>query len=302
MKFKKTIKLITIYSLSIILLFSLTGCSTEEPSLNEKATNEVEYLGSKFVIILNRLNNITFENYQITTEQAKLTKDSAEQEKSSSSVASQSGEQGDGGQEGSNSGGQSGQTDEDTTIIASQMSPNTILNPTTTEIDWAGLKNEVENLYYAWNTILLDLYQLETSNDDILGFSADLDKATTYIKNEDKANSLLAVANLYGYLPRYLETVSDDEAKKNVTRTISFILNSYAFVETGDWDSVRSEINKAEETFRLVTNDVNFVSSNSYRVNKTYVLLNELKNSLSLEDKDIFYIKYRNLLEEINQL
>ena len=302
MNLKKIVKINIIYSFSIILLFSLTGCSREEPSLNEKATNEVEYLGSKFVSILNRLNNITFENYQITTEQAKLSKDSAEQEKSSSSVASQSGEQGGVGEEGDNSGGKSGQTEEDTTIIASQMSPNTILNPTTTEIDWAGLKNEVENIYYAWNTILLDLYQLETSNDDILGFSADLDKATTYIKNEDKANSLLAVANLYGYLPRYLETVSDDEAKKNVTRTISFILNSYALVETGDWDSVRSEIDKAEETFRLVTNDVNFVSSNSYRVNKTYVLLNELKNSLSLEDKDIFYIKYRNLLEEINQL
>lgn len=288
MNFKKIIKMSVIY---IILILSLTGCSKEEVNLNQKAINEVEYLGSKFINILNRLNNITFENYKITAQEAKLSKQSAEEEKSSSSVSSKSG-----GVEKNEA------PNDDTTIIASQMSPNTILNPTTTEIDWAGLKNEVENIYYAWNTILLDLYELEISNDDILGFSADLDKATTYIKNEDKSNSLIAVAKLYSYLPKYLAKISDNNTKQNISKTISYILNSYAFVETDKWEEVKVEIEKAQKSFEFVTADVNFVSTNSYRVNKTYVLINELANSLKLQDKQIYYIKYRNLLEEINEL
>ena len=39
-----------------------------------------------------------------------------------------------------------------------------------------------------------------------------------------------------------------------------------------------------------------------YNINKTYILLEELKNSLSKKDTEIFYIKYKNLLEEINVL
>ena len=52
----------------------------------------------------------------------------------------------------------------------------------------------------------------------------------------------------------------------------------------------------------MVTTDSNFINENSYMVNKSYVLLNELKNSVPLNDSEIFYIKYRNLLEEINEL
>ena len=157
----------------------------------------------------------------------------------------------------------------------------------------------MENLYSAWNTAILDLYKLNINSSDILGFSSNLDIATNYIKNEDQQNSLLAMATLYGYLPKYYEAVSDDTAQKNVLQTKSYILNSYALVGQDAWQEAQTEITKADEAFRLVTTDVNFVNENSYKVNKTYVLLNELKNSMAIQDKEIFYIKYRNLLEEI---
>ena len=280
-----------------LMLLILTGCSQEKVSLNDKAKSEIEYLGTKFVNILNRLNNITFENYQVTTEKVELSKESAESEKSSESSSSQSSSEEPAEVKSSGGNGSS-----DNTIIASQMSPNTILNPVTTEIDWAGLKNEIENVYYSWNTVLLDLNKLDVSNDDILGFSNDLDKTTTYIKSEDKTNSILAVANLYGYLPKYAETISNSSTYMNVMKTKTFILNAYALIEADDWNGAKGEIDKALETFKLVTTDANFVSENSHRVNKSYVLLNELRNSLPSQDKDIFYIQYRNLMEVINEL
>ena len=83
------------------------------------------------------------------------------------------------------------------------------------------IKNEIENLYFAWNTAILDLHKLNVNSNDILGFSSSLDTATNYIKNEDKQNSLLAVANLYAYLPKYMESVSNDTVKKNILQTKS---------------------------------------------------------------------------------
>ena len=281
--------------LLFLILFILTGCSKESPSLNEKAKDELEYLSLKIINILNRLNNITFENYQVTAENVNLSKESAESEKSSESSSSQS------------SGNQPAQVKESSNsssnIIASQLSPNTILNPVSAEIDWPGIKNEIENIYYSWNTVLIDFNQLDINNDDILGFSSDLDKATMYIKNEDKANALLAMANLYDYLPNYAETISNDMAYNNIIKTKAFILNAYSLLETGNWNDILVEIDKANETFRQVTTDATFVSEHSYRVNKTYVLLNELRNSVNrTKDRDVFLIQYRNLMEEINEL
>ena len=277
----------------LVSLFFFTGCSEHETSLSDKARSEIDYFGAKFIDILNRLNNITFENYHVTAEQVELSRETAENEKSSESSSSQNNSDSPADVQGSN---------KNNTIISLQMSPNTILNPTTGEIDWAGIKNEVENLYYSWNTVLIDLYELKVPNDDILGFSSSLDLATSYIKDENKSNSILAMANLYKFIPKYAEIISNEQAYINILKTKSFILNAYSLVEAGDWKTVTIEIDKALEVFKFVSSDVSFVSENSYRVNKVYVLLNELKNSLNLEDKDIFYIKYRNLMEEIVEL
>lgn len=293
-------------------LFVLTGCSKEEDKdLNAKAVSEVEYFSSKLINVLNRLNNITFENYQMVAEKTELSAKSAQQEKSTSSSSTQNqGEQNNSSGEDSSSSSASGSGSEmggdskgeAVSIISSKMAPNTILTPQTTDIDWGSIKNDMENLYFAWNTAILDLYKLNVSSDDILGFSNSLDVATNYIKNEDKTNALLAIAKLYSYLPKYMNVISDENAKKNVMQTKSYILNGYSLVGQDAWADAQNEISKADEVFRKVTTDVEFTSENSYKVNKTYVLLNELKNSMQMNDTDIFYIKYRNLLEEINEI
>ena len=57
------------------ILFCATGCSSQEYTLNDKAKSETDYLSTKFISILNKLNNITFENYKVTTFKTEITKD-----------------------------------------------------------------------------------------------------------------------------------------------------------------------------------------------------------------------------------
>lgn len=282
----KKISAILLLTLTALLL-SLLGCSNSKLNLNDKAKSEIDYFSTKLISIINKLNNITFENYDVIARKAELSKESAENEKASQNTADvKSSEQ--------------GNTSSNVTVY--QMSPNTILNPISKEINWSEIKNQIENLYYSWNTVILDLYELNVNNDDILGFSSDFDIATTYIKNEDKANSILAIANLYKYLPKYAETIEKDGEYKNILKIKSFILNAYAFVDAEFWTAVSEEVDKALETYKYIMNDTKYISENSYAVNKVYVLLNELKNSVSQKDIEIFYIKYRNLMEELVEL
>ena len=58
----------------------------------------------------------------------------------------------------------------------------------------------------------------------------------------------------------------------------------------------------AEKTFRNITNDMEYIKGKEYKVNRCYVLIKELQNSLSYKDKKLFLIKYKNLMESINVL
>lgn len=58
-----------------ILLLSLTGCNSKDKNeniLNEKVKEELAYLDSEIVNLINSLNNITIENYKISTKEVDL--------------------------------------------------------------------------------------------------------------------------------------------------------------------------------------------------------------------------------------
>ena len=195
-------------------------------------------MSANFIKVLNNLYNLTFENFDVVVESPTLSKKSASQEKKSTSESSEEGGEQNSGND-SNSEGQNetaeqsvkGTSNESSNIVTTQMSPNTILNPSKTEIDWINIKTDIENLHETWNTIILDLYKLNVNNDNILSFSNDLDKATSYIKNEDKSNSILAVAKLYSYLPKYMENISVDSVTNNIISTRSYIINAYSLLD-----------------------------------------------------------------------
>lgn len=49
-------------------------------------------------------------------------------------------------------------------------------------------------------------------------------------------------------------------------------------------------------------NNISTASNNQASINKSYILIKELQNVNQNEDKDIFYIKYKNLMQELNNI
>lgn len=66
---KKIFIIIIIFS----LLLLLTGCGEDNSQiLNEKVKEELLYLDLEIVSLINSLNNITIENYKISTQEISL--------------------------------------------------------------------------------------------------------------------------------------------------------------------------------------------------------------------------------------
>ena len=272
-----------------VFAFNIFSNAENTESIEEKNEEEVKYLDTKLLSLINYLNNIDLQNYRLV-----LTKIESESSESSSSSKK---EQKNNEQEDSTENG----TDEKEKTL-SKMEQETIVN-SDGEVNWKTIEGEIEVLSATWPTIVLDLYKLEVSSEDIMKFSNDLDQAITQVKNKDKALSCMYFAKLYGYLPTFLNKSNPEEIRRDALEAKTYIVNAYAYAETENWDKMRIEIEKAENIFSNLVNDAKYVNDQrQYNINKVYILIEELKNSLSTKDTGIFYLKYKNTIEEINIL
>lgn len=191
----------------------------------------------------------------------------------------------------------------DTSIETTEMIAGNVLTNSQDDINWDLVKTEIELINTSWSVIMYDLYKINNSdNTKLLEFSDILDKCIISIKDENKAESLANLGELYAYIPLFTDMTSEDDNIKIVKETKSNIIKAYVAAGNDDWSTVSSSLTNAEESFNTLFKDLEFAKNNEYKINKTYILLKELQNSLNEQDKSIFYMKYINLIESINTL
>lgn len=312
---RKINNIFLILILIVFILFCLTGCNNEtnNEDIKSKIVQELDYLDTQIISIVNKLNNISIQNYTITSEEITLGEGSSSEESSSSGGGSSGGESSTGGesssqsgsggeQEKSNSQSQSGSNKEESKVTITKMEPKTILESDENDIDWSSVKNEIETINEAWSVVILDLSSLNVDNNDILSFSAILDDCILSIKDENKTDALINIAKLYSFIPNFEKGISVANSSQNIKQVKSYIINAYSLVEKDDWTGIETNMSECEKTFNSIINDMEYIKDKEYKVNKTYVLIKELQNSLSYKDKKLFYVKYKNLMESINTL
>lgn len=297
---KKYAKIAYIIVLIIILIlgfftYKVFSKNDSEKDIKSKSLAEIKYLESKFLNLFNEVNNISFENYKISsTEIKKETNESQNSETSESSGQSKKG--------GSNS-SQNSQNSESSKDNKKYNLEETGVLTKDTEINWNNIKNEVENIYTVLYSMTIDLYQINTNQNDIVNFNKEYDNLTMAVKNENKNDTLEELSKLYDYLPKFMENVSYDEKDKIIIKTKNEIFKAYSVLEQEEWATIAESVNNATQEFtKLVTNINSQEKENQYNINKTYVMINELQNAVLLRDKDVFLIKYKKLLEELQNI
>ena len=179
---------------------------------------------------------------------------------------------------------------------------NVELNKDRNNIDWTTIKNDVELLGESWTIITLDLYTLNANSDTILNFSNKLNTAMVAIKNEDKQKSLTALADLYSSIPEFLREIDADKNMQKIRQTQSYVIDAYILADDMENTEINKNLTQAITTYSEVMSDIDYTKDKTEKTNKVYVLLNELANSLTKKDTDVFYIKYKNFMKEIEAI
>lgn len=304
------ISLILVIVLCVFSIYKVFAESQKEnEDIKSKSLEEVKLLESKFLNLFNELNNIKFENYKISTSKIKQEKSSSKessqgQGNSSGNSESENSEQsGNQGESSSSENSEQSNSEESSSDNKSYNLEESGILTNETEINWKQIKNDVENLYTPLYKMTVDLYQTNTNQQDIMNFNKEYDNLTKAVKDEDKEVTLDELAILYNYLPKFLQNCTEKEKEITIIKTKQYILNAYSLIEKEEWSTISENINIAAQEFRkLVTNINNDEKNNQYNINKAYIMINEMQNAVLLRDRDVFLIKYKNVLEELQNI
>lgn len=308
--------IILIIIIACIIFFFVRNNSNKEETLISKTEKEIEYMEDNIIAMMNSLNQITFSDAVLIEEKIEPTKSSKsenneqnENTEQSNQGGSQNEEQGQGQSNNnsesnsSSSSGNTSQNEQKTATTKYKIANNSILTRNANNIDWDTIKSNTENMYSMWSTLLIDLHSLNVNQDDILKFSSMLDRITINSKEEDKVTLLNNLASLYAFLPSYKKQIyKEDDRKINIDYAKACVLNSYALSEQNKWDEVNVQTSNAVNYFSNIMNNVDTNKNDQNKITKIYVLLNELNNSVKLNDKEVFLIKYKNAMEELTNI
>lgn len=161
---------------------------------------------------------------------------------------------------------------------------------------------QVEQIYQIWNTVSLDLHNLNIEGNSILAFSDGLNNSTQAIKNKDKAKAMEELAKLYELLPKYVQTYEPEAQKTKMLAIETQVVSSYVSVTNEKWQEAATTLTETEKQFANILNTVNENHENQTTMSQCYIIVNELRNAVNLKDKDIFYIQYHNFITKMGML
>ena len=290
----------------VIIIFMYQTISKENgKDAKEKTLAEVEFIEVKLVGLLNKMNNIEVRNYNVSVTEI-TQKKSLENENNTANETSKSADK-----ENNDKANEKGDTssEQKTNDKESENQQNEKFQLKATgvltrneDIDWKQVKNDVEMLYSSIPTITLDLYQMQVAQEDILNFNKEIDILTLAIQKNSKEETLKSLSTIYEYIPKFIEKTTNDNLIKAITKTKSDLFKSYSQLDRKNWQEISEMIKKAVDNFSQLLTDTKIDSNKQYTINKVYVMLNELQNAVKVQDIDVFLIKYKNILEEMNDI
>lgn len=290
---KRNIKSFLIISLSITLVLILAGCKNSknsEDELKQKVNAEISYIDNELLSMVNSLNNIYFDKYKV--DEQKVPKKSANSEKEESSNKE--------GDESNSKGGsekESGQqSSEDSSQKISSMKTNNLLKGDT-EIDWDDLRNKVENLYDVWTTISVDLKDIGVNDENLSQFEHNMDNVAIAVKQENKQATLENAIQIYKQLAEFVKSYGSDDS---ILQTKYKLLVCYNYANQEQWELFQEALTDLKMSYSNFINKKTEYKGKETNIKNASMIINEINSTIDAKDKEIFFIKYKNLMQELN--
>ena len=163
-------------------------------------------------------------------------------------------------------------------------------------VDWNKMQEPIKEIYSSWNSIIIDLNNLQIKNLDLINFGKKVDEISIYINEKNTNNVLLSISDLYSLLAVYTNSYNSNVDIKTKINSKYYLIKAYSLTNTDNWVLINENIAKAEKiNLDYITN-----IDNNYNISRIYVSIKELENSINLKNKEIFKMKLNIVLEKLD--
>lgn len=107
------------------------------------------------------------------------------------------------------------------------------------EFQWDYVKGDIQKINDSWNTLILDLTEVNSSNQDIIGFSTDLNDLLISISKENEVTMLDKLNNMYAKIIIFKQAYSQDKNKIQKNKIKSEVLNVYCLVNQDNYENAK---------------------------------------------------------------
>lgn len=295
--------IVVILVLSSLVVFASNG--KQELTLEEKVTQELKYIDSYLVSMLGDFNGLHIGNFLKEDNSSEWQFDSIQDNSKLQSNNETTNETDNaGGNSKQDSKNQEESQSKDHLINSKPNSKETqngiLSNQGKYVTQWETIQTQIENLYQTWNTISIDLNSLNIDGKSILAFNDFLNTSTQYIKKKNKVAAMEEIIKLYQLLPKYSQNYKPNSKETNVLEIKNAVVTAYVYVTNNDWEAAKKQLSGAITQFTNLLNSVGQNFQNQTLVNQCYILVNELNKAIGLQDKEIFFIQYQNLVGKMD--
>lgn len=166
-------------------------------------------------------------------------------------------------------------------------------------LNWDLIEENVIDLNGALDTVILDMSEIEISNEDIIAFKDAVNRLSIATSNKDINAVLEEYRLLYSVLPSYAQKAFNNKNEVKQLELKSMVISSYVYSNLLNWELASSTVDSAEIKYKEMMDDVDYMKEYHYNLNKIFVLLSEFKNAINLQELELVKIKYVNFIEKI---
>ena len=167
------------------------------------------------------------------------------------------------------------------------------------DLNWDLIEENVVELNGVLDTVILDMSEVDISNENIINFKDGVNRLSIAASNKDINVIFEEYRALYALLPIYAEKSYTSKNEVKQLELKSLVISSYVYANLLDWENAKNSINSAETKYREMMDDVDYMKEYSYNLNKVFVLISEMRNAIEMEEVELAKIKYVNFIEKI---
>lgn len=289
-----------------------------ERKLEDKILTEISYADNNIIESMNKLNNIDIVRYKIYSEKININNnqngDSNSQENSNSSEQSENKNSESQSQQSQTSGSQGLQNSQANSSQSSQNNSsqesssstpnetyniqynNSLTETNQNNIDWDNIEYIYENIFISWQTMQIDLNEEKVNSELISKYNSNLNGVANSIVQQNKESAMINYLNLYSDICDIVKYISSDQKMQNLFYSKLYLLNAYTLCESEKWNEMYESVTNAESYFQNT-----YSSSDSDYQDKQRIALaiTNLKNTINLNEKNVFYLQYKNIMQMI---